>query len=41
MVVTRVLEDNSNHKVENNKFEQVKKFKYLGVTLNNKNIMHT
>jgi len=40
MVVIRVLENNSNLKVENNKFEQVKKIKYLGVTLNNKNIMH-
>jgi hypothetical protein len=40
IVVTRGPEDNSNLKIENNEFEQVKEFKYLGVTLNNKNIMH-
>jgi len=40
MVVTREPDDNSNLKVENNEFEQVTEFKYLGVTLNNKNIMH-
>jgi len=40
MIVTRRSEDCSNLKVENSKFEQVKEFKYLGVTLNNKNIMH-
>lgn len=40
MVVTKGLEDISNLKVENNEFEQVKEFKYLGVTLNNKIIMH-
>lgn len=38
--VTRGSEDSSNLKVENNEFEQVKKFKYLGVTLNNKIIMY-
>jgi len=40
MVVTRGPEDSSNLKIENNEFEQVKEFRYLGVTLNNKNIMH-
>ncbi|XP_050444050.1 uncharacterized protein LOC126847716 [Adelges cooleyi] len=40
MVVTRGPEDSSNLKIENNDFEQVKEFRYLGVTLNNKNIMH-
>jgi hypothetical protein len=40
MVVTRRPEDSSNHKVGNNEFEQVKEFKYLRITLNNKNIMH-
>jgi len=40
MVVTRESEDSFNLKIENNEFEQVKEFKYLGVTLNNKNIMH-
>lgn len=40
MAITRRSEDSSNFKVENKGFEQVKEFKYLGVTLNNKNIMH-
>jgi len=40
MIVTRGSEDNSNLKVENNEFGKVKEFKYLGVTLNNKNIIH-
>ncbi|XP_029342165.1 uncharacterized protein LOC115033547 [Acyrthosiphon pisum] len=40
MVETRGPEDSSNLKIENNKLEQVKEFKYLGVTLSNKNIMH-
>jgi hypothetical protein len=40
MVVTRRPEDSSNLKIENNEFGQVKEFKYLGVTLNNKNIIH-
>lgn len=40
MAITRRSEDSSNLKVENKEFEQVKEFKYLGVTLNNKNIMH-
>jgi hypothetical protein len=38
IVVTRGPEDSSKLKVGNNEFEQVKEFKYLGVTLNNKNI---
>jgi hypothetical protein len=40
MVVTRGPENSSNLKVRNNEFKQVNEFKYLGVTLNNKNIMH-
>jgi hypothetical protein len=40
MVVTRGPEDSSNLKAGNNEFKQVKEFKYLGVTLNNKKIMH-
>jgi len=40
MVVTRGPEDSSNLKVENNEFKQVKEFKYLGVILKNKNVMH-
>jgi hypothetical protein len=40
MVVIRGSEDSSKLKVRNNEFEQVKEFKYLGVILNNKNIMH-
>jgi hypothetical protein len=40
MVVIRGPEDNSKLKVGNNEFEQVKELKYLGVTLNSKNIMH-
>jgi len=38
MVVTRGPENNSNLKIENNEFEQVKEFRYLGVTLNNKKV---
>lgn len=40
MIVTRGSEDSYNLKVDNNEFEHVKEFKYLGVTFNKKNIMH-
>lgn len=40
MVMTRGPEDWSNIKVENDELEQVEEFKYLRVTLNNKNITH-
>jgi len=40
IVVTREPDDSFNLKIENNEFEQVNEFKHLGVTLNDKNIMH-
>lgn len=38
--ITRRPEDSSNFKLHNIELKQLKEFKYLGVTLNNKNITH-